>query len=52
MHEEEASCKRIKEENDEKLIHKISQSIMHGENELRRDDLNILIVNEGGKAQF
>lgn len=36
----EASRARRREENDEKLNHKISQSIMQEANELRRDDLN------------
>jgi hypothetical protein len=39
-----------REENDEKLNHKISQSIMQEANELRRDDLNTVKVDGGGKS--
>lgn len=50
MHEEEASRTRRREENDEKLNHKISQSIMQEANELRRDDLNMVIEDGVIKA--
>lgn len=52
MQEEEASQIRRREENDEKLNHKISQSIMQEANELSRDDLNMLTADGGEKAKF